>query len=214
MYSIAVKEREDSKIKVCACILRVTFWGQGIWNDMERNCSWSLYSGDRENLDNIILRRVLWNSKKDGETVKEHLIWDSQNGREVMRKSIEERRKMDMPTEPSITIHNQYIAYPHSDPVLQLVKELDAEIGNGFVLYENECERGEWNNLEVMRLYNWGQVHMTWCPEKTNGRVEQSIKKFVSGVNALIEKECEDIFSMCLNYDVTPGRYRDWTNKW
>lgn len=211
--SIAVKERKDSKIKVCLCILRVTFWGQGIWKDMERNCSWSLYSGDREKLDDIILRRVLWDAQKDGEIVTEHLMWDTQSGGEVMRKGIEGRHKTDMPTEPSITIRNQYIAYPHADSVIQLVKELDAEIGNGFILHENECERGEWNDLRVMRLYNWGQVHMTWCPEKTNGRVEQSIKKFVSGVNILIEKECEDIFSMCLNYDVTPERYRDWTNK-
>lgn len=104
----------------------------------------------------------------------------------------------------------EYIAYPQSEPIIQLVRELDAEIGNGFILHENDSERWEWRDLELRRLYNWGQVHMTWCPDKTNERVEQSIKKFVSGVNPLTEKNYEEIYSMDLNYALTPERYRDW----
>lgn len=193
--SFSVKEKQNSVAKRFACILNVRFWEQEIWDDIGRCCSWSVYSNDREKLGSIILRKVVWDSKRD---------------REFAKRNEKEHQETVLAMLPSIAIHNQYIAYPQSESIIQLVHELDAEIGNGFILHENDSERWEWRDLELRRLYNWGQVHMTWCPDKTNERVEQSIKKFVSGVNPLTEKNYEDIYSMDLNYALTPERYRDW----
>ena len=70
--SITVKEKEESKAKVYICILRVRFWQQAIWEHMQRSCSWSIYSSNREKLDNIILHRVVWDTKKDEEIIKKN----------------------------------------------------------------------------------------------------------------------------------------------
>ena len=131
-------------------------------------------------------------------------------GEEILKKNIEAHQKIDML--PSIYICDQYIASSQAAPIIQLVHDLDTEIENGFILYQNDVERGEWNDLELLRLYDWGQVHMTWCPEKKNECVEQSIKKLVSGLNTYIEQENTNIYSMCLNYNETPERYRNWIN--
>lgn len=208
---ITVKEKEESKAKVYICILRVRFWQQAIWEHMQRSCSWSIYSSNREKLDNIILHRVVWDTKKDEEIIKKNIVWDLKKGEEILKKNIEAHQKMDMLL-PSIDICDQYIASSQAAPIIQLVHDLDTEIGNGFILYQNDVERGEWNDLELLRLYDWGQVHMTWCPEKKNECVEQSIKKLVSGLNTYIEQENTNIYSMCLNYNETPERYRNWIN--
>jgi len=54
---------------------------------------------------------------------------------------------------------------------------------------------------------------MTWCQEKKNKCVEQSIKKLISGLNTYIEQENPNIYSMSLNYNETPERYRNWINE-
>lgn len=195
--SITVKERADGTAEIYKRILIVRFWEQVIWEDMKRSCSWSIYSNDRQDLKNLILRRVNWDSKKD---------------REFARKNMKEHQEMVMEMSPSVEIRNQYIAYSQSDHIMQLVHDLDTEIGNGFVLNKNNTETGQWRDLELLRLYDWGQVHMTWCPGKKNECVEQSIKKLVSGLNTYIEQENADIFSMCFNYSDTPERYRNWIN--
>lgn len=195
--SIIVKEREGGSSKIYKCILMVRFWEQVIWDDMKRSCSWSIYSNDRHNLNNLILRRVIWDSKKDREFVKKNII---------------EHQEMVMEMSPSIEICNQYIACPQSDHIIQLVFDLDAEIENGFVLQENNTEMGQWRDLELLRLYDWGQVHMTWCTEKKNECVEQCIKKLVSDLNTYAKQENANIFSMCLNYSATPERFRNWIN--
>ncbi len=213
LTSITVKEKEDSTAKEYICILRVRFWQQTIWEHMKRTFCWSIYSRNREKMDSIVLRRVVWDTKKDEEIVKKNVIWDLKKGKEIVKKNMEEHQKMDMAMLPSIDVRDQYIAYPQSDPIIQLVQDLDTQIGNGFMLYPNDAKRGEWNDLELLRLYDWGQVHMTWCPEKKNKCVEQSIKKLVSGLNPYIEQENPNIYSMSLNYNETPEKYRNWINE-
>jgi len=143
LTSITVKEKENSITREYICILRIRFWQQAIWEHIKRSCSWSIYSSNREKLDSIILHRVIWDTKKDEELVKKNVVWDLKKGEEILKKNMEEHQKMDMAMLPSIDIRDQYIVYPQSAPIIQLVHNLDTEIGNGFMLYPNDAERGD-----------------------------------------------------------------------
>lgn len=67
---------------------------------------------------------------------------------------------------PSIATFNKYILLPQSNSIIQMIKNLDEEVENGFILKENENPTWEWRDLELLRLYDWGQIHFTWSTEK------------------------------------------------
>lgn len=60
--------------------------------------------------------------------------------------------------------------------IIHLINNLDSEVKSGFTLYRNSNPTGEWRDLEIFRLYDWGQIHLTWCTDRKNESVEKSIK--------------------------------------
>ncbi|MBD5466352.1 MAG: hypothetical protein HDR22_11190 [Lachnospiraceae bacterium] len=188
-FTIMVKEEENSIEEEYTCILRIRFW-----NRMQKSSSWSIYSKDRENLNNIIIRRVIWDLNKD---------------KEIAKNGIRENRAEALESWPSIAICNKYIFSPWSNHVIDLINGLDLEIKNGLILYENSNQTWEWRDLEMLRLYDWGQVHLTWCTDRKNEDLEKRIKELIVGLDFTIERINEDIFSMTLNYSVNPEEYKN-----
>lgn len=182
--SIMAKEKENSAEYEYTCILRIR-----IWNNREQSHSWSIYSRDREELNSLIIRKVTWDLDKDMKYVK---------------KNIKENRDVVLSAFPSIAICNKYILSSQSNQVIRRIKSLDEAIGKGFLLSDNKNPKWEWRDLEVLRLYDWGQIHITWCTEKKNEKVEEKIKKLIMELNTVIEKCDENITSMTINYDSIP----------
>lgn len=182
--SIMAKEKENSAEYEYTCILRIR-----IWNNREQSYSWSIYSRDREELNSLIIRKVTWDLDKDMKYVK---------------KNIKENRDLVLSEFPSIAICNKYILSSQSNQVIRRIESLDEVIGKGFLLSNNKNPKWEWRDLEVLRLYDWGQIHITWCTEKKNEKVEEKIEKLIMELNTVIEKCDENITSMTINYDSIP----------
>lgn len=178
--SITVKEKENSSEEEYIRILRIR-----IWNQRKRSVSWSVYSEERENLENLVIRRVKWDMRKDEE-------W--------LRKHIKENRAAALKRQPTIEICNKFLLSNQSDSILRLIDNLDSEIKNGFSLHEDNNSTLEWRDIEILRLYDWGQIHLTWCPAKRNEEVERKMKELAAGMDYAIEKADESIFEMILNY--------------
>lgn len=181
---IAIREKECEVEHEYTCILRIR-----IWNSAKESCSWSIYSRDREELNSLIIRKVTWDIDKDID---------------YMKKNVKENRAAVLSAFPSIVACNKYILPSQSNQVIQLIDSLDAEIGEGFILSNNKNPMREWRDLEVLRLYDWGQIHITWCTNKKNKKVEDKIKELILELDSVIEKCYENITSMTLIYGSIP----------
>lgn len=186
--SITIKTEKEKEKEVYSPILRIRFW-----NQENQSYSWNVYSDDRERLKNLIIRKVVWNMDKDKEYMKEH---------------IKKERKNIMTSWPSIVNRNKFIYFSDNRNIAQKMNDLDRAIENGFLLCENAKPSEEWRDLEILRLFDWGQIHFTWCTHKRNECVEKKIKSLIAELDTSIENYNHKVFSMSLNYNMIPEKYK------
>ena len=167
---VTITAKEENGIEeIFEHILRIR-----IWNQAGRCISWSIYSKDREELHNLIIRRVIWNVEKDTEIVKS---------------MIRENREAALNLQPSLEIYKKYIPCVQANHIIRCIKNLDSETEHGFLLHKNDNPTWEWRDIEMLRLYDWGQVHLTWCTEQKNESVEEKMKELISALDSFIEKD-------------------------
>ncbi len=64
---------------------------------------------------------------------------------------------------------------------------------------ERECfsnlivRRVIWD-LELMRIYDWGQIHYIWCTDRKNEYIEKEIEKMIPVLNFAIDEAQDTIF--------------------
>ncbi len=187
--TIFVKLDQNDEGCVCEQILRIR-----AWQNHGQFYSLSIYAEDRIELRNLIIRSVVWEAEKDKA--------------EVMTR-IKQDRESVLASMPLITAKTVHIASLYYEQVLQLVRKLDALIENGIVLHENENPTWEWRDLEVRRVYNWGQTHAIWSTSKKNADVEDQVKTATGALNRILDANHDSVHYMALNYSVSPDRYKD-----
>ena len=181
---ITVMQNEDSMAENYFCIFRVR-----IWNSKNKCFSWSIYSVERECFNNFIVRRVIWDLERDTKTVQEN---------------IRKNREMLLNLCPTLDICNKYVSSKQAGFIMQSMSNLDEKIGKGFILNENKNPDWKWRDLELMRLYDWGQIHDTWSTTRKNEHVEKEIEKMIMVLNDSIDKIQDNIFSMVIHYSEFP----------
>lgn len=185
--SIGIKRDENSKKEVFVRIIRIHAGHQ-----KNKNYSWNIYSREREAYSDLVIRRVIWDLDKDIKLLKEH------KGKRIPL------------TEwlPSAEICNIYIPPFEAEKIIHLIKKVDSEVEKGFILHKNKNQSKQWHDIELLRLYDWGQIHLNWCSDRKNKEVENRIKKLVKELDSAIKEGNENIFEMTLNYyDRDPREY-------
>ena len=185
--SIVVEAKEGISEDNYICVLRIR-----IWNAEKKSYSWSVYSPRRHELSGLVIRKTVWNMKQD---------------LKFAMSKVKESRDEVLSSCPSITIYNKYISPLFSNDISQLIASLDSEIGSGFILTENQNPTWEWRDLEILRLYDWGQLHFTWSPNKTNEQVEKKLKSLILNLDTIISEDSDKIFKMKFNYSILPELY-------
>jgi len=181
---ILVKQNVNSIEENYFCIFRIR-----IWNSKGKCFSWSIYSMERENFSNLIVRRVIWDLERDTKTVQEN---------------VRKNRERMLAMWPTLDICNKYISSQQAGSIIQFISNMDKKIGNGIILYENTNPDWKWRDLELMRIYDWGQIHYIWCTSRKNEDVEREIEKMIMVLNASIDEQQENIFSMVIHYSDFP----------
>ncbi len=105
---------------------------------------------------------------------------------------------------PTLDICNKYISLQKAGSIIQSISNMDKKIGKGFILYENSYPDWKWRDLELMRIYDWGQINYIWCTARKNEDVEREIEKMIMVLNASIDEQQENIFSMVIHYSDFP----------
>lgn len=148
-------------------------------------------------LGNLVIRRVVWNLDEDeGE----------------LRENIREKRQEMLKMWPSIDICNQFISADQTNSVMDCLRMFDRSLEKGIIIHKNEKPAREWRNLEIRRLYDWGQIHLTWSPGKKVKHIEKKIKKLILCLDSAVEDTHEKIHSMTFIYNEKPEEvfYRDF----
>ena len=176
--TISIKKDENGKEEVFCRVIRIRIWGKRC-----RNISWNLYAKDREKLDELVIRRVIWESGKD---VKKSV------------KSNEERQRMPLNQLSPVKIHNLYLSSFQTRSIISQINNLDSKIKRGVILNECSNTQHKKRDIEILRLYDWGQMHCKWCSDKKNRNVYRKMKKLIQEINSAIENKNEYIYKMTL----------------
>lgn len=177
--TVSIKKEEGSKVELFTRILRIRVWCGKYKN------SWNVYSKDREIFNDLIVRRVVWDLDKDAKFLKKYC---------------DENQKVMSERFLSVDILNIYISSFQAKNVIRLINQLDTEIGEGFILKKKHRTKEKWREVEILRLYDWGQIHCIWGSDRKHKDVCKKIKKLVLGLDKVIKKSGESIFEMTLNY--------------
>lgn len=170
-------------------ILRIRKWGFNT-----QSCSWSIYSADREQFSDIVLRKVIWDMKADMKYAK---------------KRIQVNREEILTRWPTITIQNLYLKLSELKEFIVLMNSLDSMIQNGIILREQKNRDCNWRDFELKRLYDWGQIHFTWTINKKNKEVEHKINQLVHVLDSFINKTTHNVKAIHLNYSISPELYKN-----
>jgi len=163
------------------------------WNTNKPSFSWTVYSAEREELNDIVVRKVIWDMDVDMKYAKEKI----------------RNQKQDLLMNwPSITTQNNYIPSCCSENIIQMINNLDSIIKHGILLNANINPSWEWKDLELKRLYNWGQVHSTWSTNMKNVDVENRINMLITTLDSIENKACDEIQAIYLNYSIPPVMYK------
>lgn len=182
--SIVVQKEKNGEEEGYECILQVR-----IWNWKKKCYSWEIYSAEREEPGDLVIRRVIWNLDEDeGE----------------LRENIRERRQDMLKMWPSIVIRNQFILADQANSVKGCLRMFDRSLEKGIIIHKNKKPAREWRDLEIRRLYDWGQIHLTWSPGKKVQHIEKKIKMLILGLDSAVEDTHKKIYSMTFIYNGKP----------
>lgn len=157
--------------------------------------SYQIYSREREweedDSVDLIVRKVKWNIEKDTQYVRQA------NG----EPSVLDRW-------PSIDIQNIYLCHESIEEIMNEITELDGLIENGISLTNVSDPSWSYRDLEIMRLYDWGQIHATWSPSKENRIIEDKLDCMVCVLDNIMNSPHDNIEQMSLRYSVLPETYK------
>ncbi len=193
---VQLKQGED-KYKI-EQILRIRKWGNNT-----KSFSWCIYSQQREwnqngnsdldNVYNLIVRQVVWDMKSDVDKIKN----SSPNTKQQL-----------VDTWPTIFTKNVFIDSKETTELVKQISEFDKIIEHGILLNSNNNPSWNWKDLEVKRLFDWGQIHTTWSPSKENADVEMKIDEFDEYLSLIIDRSTNEIHSLDLDYSIYPEMFK------
>ncbi len=163
-----------------------------IWVPNEKINSWCIYSKEREwevtrkLAKGIIIRHVVWDRKNDMAKAKENI----------------ENRQSLLNNWPTIKINNFYITPEISLELANDLKELDKFLVKGIKLRRRKSgeDKPEWGDFEILRLFDWGQVHATWGPTISNSNIEDYVKNLDKKLELYLSASHVTIYQMDLDY--------------
>lgn len=179
--SISIQKKKEKKQIKYSEIFRIRKW------EMDKCVSWNIYSKDREKLDGIVLRKVVWNKKSDKDDFK--------------RAASERNENEKLNCFPSIESENVYVSNKQSAYIYKIMNEIDKILENGIKFNKDIVDLSH-SDTEILRLYDWGQIHLTWGEWRTPKLLEKRIHSFFEIFDEIQKNNTKKIFLMKFNYSI------------
>ena len=181
-----VQEKENGDKINYSEIFRIREWG------IDECVSWSIFSSDREKVDKIVLRKVFWNKKKD---------------KNILKNCNKGNYESLLECWPSIKIRNIYISNMETEKLVQILENLDYKIQKGIRFKRNAKKK--YKDVELLRLFDWGQIHITWGGNKTIKGIQKQVVIIIKEIERLIKHEGKKkAFLIDLRYNLPIDLYK------
>ena len=187
---ISIKKDSKSETIVFHQILRVRKWKRNVaysYQIFSRGRVWE----ENNNVD-LIVRKVEWNVERDTQLVKK-----ANGNRDVLDKW------------PGLDIQNIYLDHNSAEEIMNEIADLDHLIENGIVLTNVSEPSWDYKDLELLRRYDWGQIHSTWSPSKENRMIEDKLECIRAVLDNVIDSPHDNIEQMTLCYSDLPETYKN-----
>lgn len=182
---IIIQEKEDGDKRNYSEIFRIRKWG------IDESVSWSIFSSDRKKVDEIVLRKVFWDKKKD---------------KSILKNYNKENYDSLLECWPSIKVENIYVSRRETEKLVQIFENLDYKIQKGIKFKRNR--KKNYKNVELLRLCDWGQIHVTWGNGKTIKGLPKQAVILIKEMERLIKHgRRSKVFLMDLRYDIPIETY-------
>ena len=189
---IRIKVTENDDYHLFEQVLRFR-----IWVPNQETNSWCIYSEDRGwlneegSIGGLVIRHAVWNR-----------AYDTQKAQEAVERKNERNKFLN--NWPTLELKNIYLNSKIASELIMFLKEIDKMLFEGIKLKKRreaeECPI--WGDLEVMRLFDWGQVKSTWCPDMVNKDMESYVIKFDKQLKKYIKNITGSVYRMDLDYSI------------
>ena len=172
------------------------------WVPNKTTYSWSIYCDNR----NWINENV--NGSK---LVLRHAIWDKQNDQRGIKTLRSNNQEGPVFSWPRLSANTYYLYSTNVPKMNEALLELERILENGLTLFlrNNEWDWPGWNDLEVMRLFDWGQLHMTWSPVKINNKVEKLLITIENMMQSFAIVGGQEVSQIDLDYTFPPDLFKN-----
>ena len=168
-------------------VLRMRKWKQ---TGLE---SWQIYSGNRSlgqgEIFPIVIRRLKWTKDTD-----------------ILKNTDKEKRNIQLQSWPEVDIVNIYVELTSDAALLESIDKLDSKLTKGVKISESCDKKHDWNNIEIMRLYEWGMLNFIWSNEKQHQEIEASIEELTEQL--LHIRETDRVPEMVMDFSIDPEEFK------
>lgn len=194
--NISVKVHESDKSLLFEQIFRIR-----VWVPNQATESWMLYCNSRnwlneeERAEGLVIRHVIWERSRDIEKVKT----THKNNQAVLVDSW-----------PQIQAQNIYLNFPLSNQLIKILSEGDKSLSKGIQLVKRPLKkkRPEWRNLEMRRVFDWGNIQALWDPSMENKELEKYHQILSDCLKTIINQEVEKVYELELDFGYPPEDYK------
>lgn len=163
-----------------------------IWRRKGFTISLSLYADDKEAPGHMVLRSVSWDMDRD--------IRDIVSA---------ESRAQILNSWPELEIKNRILQRKDRERVFSAMQKLDSLISGGITFAETDNPQFNWRDKELMRRYDWGQLHAVWNPTRRNASLENMI-----GLLSELLSDIEIGAGSAEEYELKLNYRADWKSIW
>ncbi|MBO1306225.1 hypothetical protein JZO70_08645 [Enterococcus sp. 669A] len=159
--------------------------------------AWSIYAGDLEELDHIVVRKVVW-----------HYSMDKKN---VIERARFEREKL-LTQYPSIETETIYLKNNlWKETVVAQLATLDEELTRGITLRDNDHPDYSRIHTNIGRWYDWGKIELAFSPLKVNEEIERKISSIIETIDQSIKNQTMQVLEILLNYSIPPTVFKHYS---
>lgn len=180
-------QNQEQKI-IMEQVLRVRLWKQtGL-------VSWQLFLENRTLQEGtavipIVIRELVWEKDRD-----------------ILKNLNKEDRKELLYAWPEVDIKNHYLEIPPDSELFGSLASLDLTMLSGIQFDFRDSNIPEWTTSEIMRLYEWGKVNITWSNEKKHHELEERIVDLIDKM--CFPYESSSIPEIILDYSILPEEFK------
>lgn len=189
---ILVQVNENDNEKVYEQIFRYR-----VWIANRKTYSFLIYSVNRSlQEEDMIIHYVVWNRGQDLKKVK----------------SLDRESQGTMLNEwPNIELKTIYLGAENSSLLKgTILRNLDKILMKGISLKDRKPYNNlpSWKQMEIMRLFDWGQVHSIWDTEMENNKIETTVSKLEMELKKFESFNLTPVYKMRMDYSVYPEVFK------